>query len=112
MAHWFRHAFAIDPPGPAEPTDRERAVVEKLCAEVARRRLVTPALLMLEMSRPLNYVSAQVLHFFQPMVGVLANTADYEAFAAFLERRGSMDYLVQRLEAFESVPSTKLHDGN
>lgn len=102
---WFRHAFAIDPPGPVVPTDLQRTVVEKLCVEVARRHLTTPALLMLEMSRPLNYVSAQLLHFFQPIVGILTDTAGYDAFTAFLEQRGAADYIAGRLEAVEAAAS-------
>jgi len=104
---WLRHAFAIDPPGSVEPTDVQRAVVEKLCVEVARRHLTMPALLMVEMSRPLNYVSAQLLHFFQPLVGVLMNTAEYEAFTTFLEQRGSVDYISQRLEAVDVAASAR-----
>jgi len=104
---WLRHAFAIDAPGPVVPTDVQRAVVEKLCAEIARRHLTTPALLMLEMSRPLNYVSAQLLHFFQPIVGILVNTAEYDAFTVFLEQRGAVDYIAERLEAVESAVSTR-----
>ena len=41
---WLKGAFAVDPPGPAEPTERQLQVVDKVCREVARRRLTTPAL--------------------------------------------------------------------
>jgi hypothetical protein len=98
----WRHVFALDPPGPAKPTDRQHQVVERLCREVVRRRLTTPALLLLEMSRPMNYVSAQFLHFLQPIIGTLTNVAEYDAFTVFLEQRGSVDYLVKRLEVIEA----------
>ena len=100
--NWFKHAFAIDPPGAAEPNDAQRAVIEKLCAEVVRRHLTTPAVLMLEMNRPFNYVSAQLLHFFQPIASIVTDTAGYQQFTLFLEQRGSIDYLVRRLEAMET----------
>jgi hypothetical protein len=58
--------------------------------------------MMLEMSRPLNYVSAQLLNFFQPLLGVLTNAAEYEQFTLFLEQRGSIDYICGRIEAIES----------
>ena len=41
--NWIRHAFALDPPGPAEPTEAERPIVDRLCREVVRRRLTVPA---------------------------------------------------------------------
>ena len=101
---WFKHAFAVEPPGPAAPTEAQSAVIDKLCAEVVRRRMVTPALLMLEMHRPFNYVSAQVLTFFQPLASVLIDSAGYQQFTLFLEQRGSIDYLVQRLETLDKQP--------
>ena len=99
---WLKHAFATDAPGPAEPNDTQRVLVEKLCAEVVRRHLTTPALLMLEMSRPLNYVSAQLLHFFQPIATMVADAEGYRQLTLFLEQRGSIDYMCQRLEALEA----------
>ncbi len=99
---WLKHAFATDPPGPAQPDKTQRALLEKLCREVVRRRLTTPVLLMLEMNRPLNYVSAQLLHYLQPIVAIIADTANYQKLTAFLEQRGSIDYVCQRLEAIET----------
>ncbi len=96
------HAFHVDPPGPAEPTDIERPIIERLCREVVRRRMTTPALLALECSRPMNYLGGQAMHFFQPMASVLVNPAQWDAFAAFLEQRGSIEYLARRLEELES----------
>jgi hypothetical protein len=77
-------------------------LIDRVCGEVVRRRLSAPALLVLEMSRPLNYLSAQVLHFFHPFLTVLVDAAGYEQFTRFLERRGSMDYLAGRIEALEA----------
>jgi hypothetical protein len=101
--NWFKHAFAIDPPGPAKPNETQGAIIERLCAEVVRRRLTTPSILMLEMNRPLNYVSAQLLHFFQPIVAVVTDTSGYEQLTSFLEQRGSVDYLIQRIEALDAA---------
>jgi len=106
---WLKHAFAVEAPGRAEPSETQRVLIEKLCREVVRRRMTTPALLMLEMGRPLNYVSAQLLHFFQPMLTILANAAEYQAFTEFLEQRGSIDYIVTRLESLNQEASTTSH---
>lgn len=98
----LRNAFAVDPPGPAEPSEEERPLIDRICREVVRRGMATPALLALEMSRPLNYLSAQAMHFFQPFATVLVRPGDWERFAAFLERRGSIEHLLSRIEALES----------
>jgi hypothetical protein len=99
---WLKHAFATDPPGPAKPDERQRVLLEQLCAEVVRRRLTTPALFLLETGRPLNYVSAQFLYCLQPIVAILADTANYQTLTAFLEQRGSIDYVCQRLTVLET----------
>ncbi len=105
MRPWLRHAFAVDPPGPAQPTLAQQPSVDWACTQVARRRLTTPGLIALEMSRPLNYIAAQAMHFFQPGVWAVVKQRtyrDYVAFSEFLERRGSIEYLAQRVEHFEA----------
>ena len=99
---WLKHAFAIDPPGPAQPDEGQSRIVDRVCREIVRRRLVAPAMMALEMGRPLNHVSAQVLHFFQPFVAIIGDAAAYEQFTAFLERRGSLDYISARIETIEA----------
>lgn len=98
---WLKHAFAVDTPGPAEPTEAQRQIVDRVCREIVRRRLTTPAMMAIEMARPLNYLSAQVLTFFQPFVATVGDTAAYGEFTAFLEQRGSLDYIAARMETLE-----------
>jgi hypothetical protein len=106
MKAWLRHAFEVEPPGAAEPTEAQAKVIDAVCRQIVRRRLVTPATLMLEMSRPLNYVSAQAMHFFQPILAVVTDTDGYDQFAAFLERRGSIEHFIRRLEELEQTWTT------
>jgi len=101
MKDWFRHAFAVDQ-GELEPTEKQREVVDKLARFIARRHLTTPALAFLEMSRPLNYVASQTMHFFMPIVKIITDAQGVEAFAQFLEHRGSIDYICRRIEAVEA----------
>lgn len=110
MLDWLKHAFAVDPPGPAEPTPRQAEVIDRLCREVVRRRLTTPALMLLEMSRPLNFVTAQAIHFFDPMVAAVTDADGHREFARFLEHRGSIDHLARRIEELE-VEAVRREDG-
>lgn len=101
----FKHAFAVESGEPVEPTEKERPAVDWFCHQVAKRGLSTPGLIGLEMSRPLNFVAAQAMHFFGPGVWSIVQQQTYEqycAFAAFLERRGSIDYLCRRIEELEA----------
>lgn len=95
----LRHAFAVDPPGPAEPTPEERAALEPLIAEVRKRGMTMPALLFLESMRPLNSIGAQALHFMQPFATAVLDPVRYEALARYMEKRGSVEWLARQLEA-------------
>ncbi len=102
VMEWLKDAFAIEAPGPAKPTEAQRLFVDRLCREIVRRRMSTPAQLLLEMGRPLNYVSAQLMHFFQPFLTVVTDGAAYDQLSSFLEQRGSIEYISGRLEAVEA----------
>jgi hypothetical protein len=107
--NWFCHAFALNPtepvPGPPGPTDAERPIVDRLCAEVVRRGLTVPALAFLEISRSMNGVAAQTIHFFDPVLSVLGTSDHHRRFAEFLERRDSVAYLCRRIEELERSSS-------
>jgi hypothetical protein len=98
----LRHAFAIDSPGPAEPTEQQKTAVDLVCSEIARRHLTTPALIFLETFRPLSFVGSQAMHFFEPIVSAVIRGDTYHPFAEFLERRGSVDYICRELERLEA----------
>ena len=102
--NWLKHAFAVEPAGPFEPTEAQREVVQRVCRAIAARRMTTPALMFLEITRPLNYLGAQVMHFLAPIVTVAVDAEGYRQFSAFLEHRGSVDYLCRQLEAVEAEP--------
>jgi hypothetical protein len=94
----FRHAFAIESAGPAEPSPEERAALEPLIAEVRRRGLAGPAVLFLEGVSPLNNVGAQALHFMQPFATAVLDPVKYATLARFLEKRGSVAWMVAELQ--------------
>jgi hypothetical protein len=111
---WFRHAFAVDPPGPAQPTPEQQLAVDWVCVQIAKRHMTTPGLIFLEMSRPLNWIGAQTMHFFRPGVWALAAEPTYDAykqFSTFLEQRGSTEYLAERVEFFEQEFTRAERDG-
>ena len=103
MKDFFRNAFALDDGKPCEPTPAQRAVLERLAGEVAKRRLTGPAIAFLEMSRPLNGLGAAVIQFFTPVAATLANPESLREFTEFLEKRGSVDYLCRMLEEAETA---------
>ncbi|REJ76979.1 MAG: hypothetical protein DWQ34_04005 [Planctomycetota bacterium] len=99
---WLKHAFAVESATKDPPTPAQLAAAERICREIVRRRLTTPAIAFLEMSRPLNYVGAQTLHFFDPIMSALLEGDEHRRFAEFLERRDSIEHLCRRIEQIEA----------
>ncbi len=102
MFHWLKHAFATKP-AQAELTPQQQSVVDRVCHAVVARKMTTPTLAFLEMSRPLNYISSQAIHFFTPILSALVDTKAVECFATVLERRDAVDILCTRIEQIEKA---------
>lgn len=98
LRNTLRHAFAVEPPGPAVPSAEERTALDPLIAEIRRRGLVTPAVFFLESVEPLNNVGAQALHFMQPFATAVLDPVRYAVLVKYLERRGSIAWVAQELQ--------------
>jgi hypothetical protein len=84
----------------AELTDEDRAFLDRFADGVVKRRLTAPVIFFLESMKPLGFVASQALHFFRPIVNIVVKSPDgYDRFAKLLERRGSVELLLRRLEA-------------
>lgn len=108
MANWLdsvKNAFAIPAESDFTASPEEQRVAESVAGVIRARGLVTPAILFLESVRPLNYVSAQTLHFFTPFFSALTDAHAMETFARLLERPGSVEYLCRLLESERSKSS-------
>jgi hypothetical protein len=97
LQHWLRHAFGD--PGDEPPSERQLELVVWLAREVVRRELTVPALAFLEMSRPLNNLTAQTITFFSPLLSAIVPAERHLEWSAFLERRDAIDRLTAAIEA-------------
>jgi hypothetical protein len=103
----MRHAFHVEPPGPVAPSPEERETVERILGVIVRKGMVGPTVLFLDSVRPMNYISAQAIHYFAPFASVLVDRAAMGHMASYLERRGSIDWLCARLEELEAGESQR-----
>ena len=100
--HGFRralaHAFATGPAAaPLSPQDLQ--LLQKVAAVIVRRRLETPAVLLLESSEPLNFLSSQIIHGLRPFLDLVCAPAETERLAGILERRDAAARLVELIHA-------------
>ena len=97
----LKHAFMIQPETqPLSPEDF--ALLEKIATTVADRRMAGPALLFLESTGPLNFLSSQALHFLTPILDLACEAREIEQAARLLERRDAIPHLIDLIEAKSS----------
>jgi len=80
---------------PLSPQRRDE-ILERIAQRIKRYGLITPAVLFLEMNKPLTFIASQAVHFFSPIVGVFI--ANVEEYAYLMEDRENVDRLIRRLE--------------
>ena len=98
-ARW-RHAFAVaSPEGDWSREDRE--LVERLAGFIVRRRRGAAALMALEAGRPFNFLGSQ-LTFLAPFATLAFSAAEYDRFTRILERRRSVELLLEAIARCES----------
>jgi len=97
------HAFAIGPA--ATPLSlQDLHLLQKVADAVVSRRLETPAVLLLESSEPLNFLSSQIVHGLRPFLDLVCAPAETERLAGILERRDAVSRLVRLIHARSTSP--------
>jgi len=108
----LKHAFAVEKPEDIKPTEEQKRLIDALCREIARRGMTAPMEILLEVGTPYNYLLSQTMHFFRPassaIIWVFApflpkgiSSQSYQLIAEFLEHRGALPYIRERVEHFE-----------
>lgn len=81
-------------------SDEDRAFLDELADGIARRRLTPAALFFVESMKPMGYVGSQMMLFLRPLVAVVWSSPErWDRLQRILERRGSLELLLRRLEA-------------
>lgn len=97
----FRDAMKLPEQGPLP--DEEQVVLEKVAKKVVEKSMTVPAIVFLESVKPLNFVGSQAMVFFEPIVQSLFNLKDYDTFRSALEKRQTLEILIQKIEAMDAV---------
>jgi hypothetical protein len=84
--------------------------MQGVTAAIARRGWIAPAVLLLELLRPLSFISAQALLVLEPLLGPLSGGRT-RRYVAFLEDRDNLSRLLDALEAERGNPSHRTREG-
>jgi len=102
MSFFNRGLHMPDPEKDPLP-EEEAAILDKLARKTVERRMTVPAIMFLESVKPLNYIGSQALVFFEPIIQTVFNLKDYDTFRMALEKRETLEILIQKIEAFDAV---------
>jgi hypothetical protein len=84
----------------ASLTDEQKSMLDDLADGIAGRRLTSAAIFFLESVKPLGFIGSQMMLFFRPIISIVWNDpVRYDQLTAVLEKRGSVELLLRRLEA-------------
>ncbi len=100
--------IAVDAPGPAEPTDSQRVVVEMLLGKIVERGMAQPAGIFLESWRPLGVLTGQGMQALSPFAGILLDPNAWKEVADYLDKRGAIAWMLQRMDELETQREDKL----
>jgi hypothetical protein len=76
----------------------EKALVQKLARKVVRWGLTVPAILSLEVHRPLSFMASQAMHFVTPFVSMFLDAKEFQTLASMLERRETIEDVIVAIE--------------
>jgi hypothetical protein len=96
-----------------EPLSEEETqkFLDDVATAVVKRRLETPAVLFLEMHKPLNYIASQGLIVAMPFLGPILGQDKIARFSRFLQTRDNVERLIQRIEDMSEERDLKQKEG-
>ena len=80
------------------PEADQQAILEKVARQIVKRRLTVPAILVLEVCKPLNFLGSQLLIAFNPFLQSIFNTAEFQKFALIIEKDTNVEVLIKLIE--------------
>lgn len=108
---WFQSRQPAEPAQPdpeaAAQREAEDVILTKLAAKVVEWKMTVPAILSLESVKPLNYIGAQAMVFFEPFIQTLFNLKDYDTVRVMLEKRENIERLLLKIEELDAVAFDK-----
>ena len=86
---------AAAPPNPA--------IVTRIARKIVDRGMTVPAVLALEMMKPLSFIGSQAMVFFGPILTAFVRAETYYEMTELLEDYHNVEFLVNELERLEQV---------
>lgn len=95
------------------PLDQKRleALIEEIAQWVHHRQLHVPAIMLLEIHKPISFFVGQGLVFSATLLAPLFGAQKVQEFSRLLENRENIERLIQRIETLASAPNAVASEG-
>lgn len=84
------------------PEERDRLIGE-LASRVVQRGMVAPAVLFLEMHKPLAFIAGQSMLVASPFLSPIIGLANVRKYSCLFGSRENVELLIQRIEEMSEV---------
>ena len=101
--------FGMDWDAPLSNEDRDD-IIDKIAAEVTKRGMTVPAVLFLEMHKPLGFLAGQSLIVGAGFIAPLVGPKNLQHWAKLIENPDDVERLIRRIETLrtsETPPKLK-----
>lgn len=93
--------------------DEANRIMDSIAGGIVSRRLETPAVLLLEMHKPLSFIASQAVLVAMPMLGPIIGAQSMADLSKLLAKRENIDLLISRIEDMAAArDATDAHAAN
>lgn len=97
LSRWIP-ASLLHPSRDTDTAVTDDSILDEAARIIVRNGLETPAVMFLEMNRPISFLMSQGMHFLAPIVGIFASMEKASRLAALLDSSDGYDTLIARIE--------------
>lgn len=78
--------------------ERRDALIDQVAGQIVRRRMETPAILFLEMNKPVSFIASQGMVALSPFVAPFVGFQNVRLASRLFEDRQNVERLIRRIE--------------
>ena len=97
-------------PNPNPISDLDLDFIKRIANRIHKSGLITPAVLFLEMSKPLALLGSHTMIFFGPIITAFINAEGYYRAAEIFEDSNNFEKLITEIELLENEATNNTND--
>ena len=100
----------LQDPNPNPHSDLDLEFIKRIAKRIHKSGLITPAVLFLEMTKPLALIGSHAMIFFGPIITAFINAEGYYRAAEIFEDPNNVEKLVTEIELLENDATNNTND--